>query len=112
MESDEPVHFIRRFVSMGDIIGLFLSLLVFVYGYGSLSKDVETIRANLTELNSRNITPGAQMEIAQLKAMEISQNAQINELRTDLRDSRRELLDEMRLVGAKLDDHMGNGRGK
>jgi cell division protein FtsB len=112
MESDEPVHFIRRFVSMGDIIGLFLSLLVFVYGYGSLSKDVEQIRNDVNAWNARNITPGAQMEIAQLKAMEAAQNQQILELRTEQRESRREFIDEIRLVGAKLDDHMGNGRSK
>ena len=115
MSQEEPEtdgHFLRRWVSLGDVISLALSLTALGVTYGQLSTDVrhtnETVEAlavAVSALQERDITPGARAQLAAIQSTDQALQAQVNDLREELRESRRELLDEVRLISEKLDRH-------
>lgn len=111
-EQETDGHFLRRWVSLGDVISLTLSLVALGVTYGQLSTDVrhtnetvESLAVAVRALQERDITPGARALLASSAATDHALQQQINDLREELRTSRAELLTEIRLVGEKLDRH-------
>ena len=109
---DTDGHFLRRWVSLGDVISLALSLTALGVTYGQLSTDVrhtneavESLTSSVRELQERDITPGARTQLAAIAATDAALQAQVNDLRDELRLSRSELLAEVRLISEKLDRH-------
>lgn len=105
MESEEsPTHF-ARWISLGDIITLAASLAIFAYGYGSLSRDVDALRVDVQQLVSRDITPGARSALSAMTARDQAQDEQIGDIRTELRDQRREMIERLARIEQALTDH-------
>lgn len=102
-------HILRRWVSMGDVLVMLTSLSVFAFGYGQLSRDVASLTRAMQELQGRDITPGARASIeritASVTAQEAAQNAQISELRIEMREQRREIMESLARLEAQLDNH-------
>jgi len=110
VEEEEPVHFIRRWVSFGDIITLIASLLVFSFGYGSLSKDVEQVKVQLAAIQNRDITPGAAVKISSLEVKVSSIEREAQQQRDDAADYRAQIREQLNRIEAKIDAHMDGGR--
>ena len=87
------------------------SALVFAFGYGSLSKDVEQIKAAMVQIQARDITPGAQAKIGVLEAKQAATDRDIARLRDDSADFRAQIRAQLDRIESKLDAHLdGSGR--
>ena len=111
-ETETDGHFLRRWVSLGDVISLALSLTALGVTYGQLSTDVrhtneavESLTMTVREIQDRDITPGARAQLAAIQSTDAALQQQVNDLREELRMSRAELLSEVRLISEKLDRH-------
>lgn len=109
-EQTDDAHFLRKFISLGDVIGLLASLAVFSFGYGSLSSRVEDLQGDVAALAGRDITPGAANRIAVLEARMMQTDQTLEQQRDDAADFRREVRDSLARIEAKLDDHSRAGR--
>jgi len=116
-EQEPDGHILRRWVSLGDVISLALSIAAIGVTYGNLSADLrhtnETVDAAISairELQERDITPGARSSIAALVAKDSAQDQAITELRIEIRDQRREILEALTRVEDKLEDHAARSR--
>lgn len=98
-------HLLRRWVSFGDVLVLLTTLAVFSFGYGRLSRDVEALSNSMAELQARDITPGARSQLAAIVATDTAMQQQITDIRGELRDQRREVVEAIARVEAKLDAH-------
>lgn len=98
-EEDSPQPRFRRWMSVGDMITLAVTVVAFAFGYGSLSKDVDTIKTDVASLKARDITPGAERRIAVLE-MQVAQQ------RIDSQDWRREVREQLDRIEAKVEAHM------
>ena len=99
-------HFIQRWFSFGDVISLVAMLVALGVTYGSLSKDLETLRADVATLKAQRITPGAETALAGIQQRDQSQDAQLQSLREEMRDQRREILEGINRLDLKLEQHM------
>jgi len=101
-----PPHFIQRWFSFGDVISLVAMLVALGVTYGSLSKDLETLRADVATLKAQRITPGAETALAGIQQRDMSQDQQLASLRDEMREQRREILDGINRIDIKLEEHM------
>ena len=113
-ESDEGSngHLLRRWVSLGDVISLALSIAAIGVTYGQLSADLrhtnETVDAAMQavrELQNRDITPGARTQLAAIMATDQSLQQQVTDIREEMREERREIMEAIARVESKLDQH-------
>lgn len=104
-DEDHPHRILQRWVSLGDILVLVSALIVFAFGYGRLSRDVEALTRAVMELQSRDITPGAASAIASINATINAQENQIERTRMDSMEFRREVRESLARIEAKLDSH-------
>jgi predicted nucleic acid-binding Zn-ribbon protein len=88
---------------MGDVLTLVISLSIMAFGYGRLSRDVEALSTAMGELQRRDITPGARSQIAAIAVQDAAMQQQINDLRAELREQRREVIASLDRLEAKLD---------
>ena len=116
-QEDQNGHFLRRWVSLGDVISLALSIAAIGVTYGQLSSDlrhtnetVEQAMAAVTELQQRDITPGARTQLAAIVATDQALQQQVTDIRNEMRDQRREVVEAIGRVEAKLDQHAERGR--
>lgn len=101
----EP-HILQKWFSMGDIISLVAMLVALGVTFGSLSKDIETVKGDVASLKAQRITPGAETALATIRARDESQDEQLRALRDEMRDQRREILDGINKLDVKLEEHM------
>ena len=104
-ESDEQ-HFLQRWFSVGDVVSLAAMLVALGITYGSLSRDVDALKAEVTGLRNQRITPGAETALATIRARDEAQDDQIRALRDEMREQRREILDGINRIDVKLEEHM------
>jgi hypothetical protein len=104
--NSEDSHILQRWFSVGDIVSLVAMLLALGITYGSLSRDVESLKSDVAELRAMRITPGAETALASMRARDESQDQQLIALRQEMREQRREILDGIRAIEAQLDAHM------
>ena len=112
MEKEGDGHLLRRWVSLGDVISLALSIAAIGVTYGQLSADLrhtnETVDAAMSavrELQSRDITPGARTQLAAIMATDHALQQQVTDIREEMREERREIMEAIARVETKLDDH-------
>jgi hypothetical protein len=114
--SDEPdsddVHILRRWFSVGDLLSAVATLVALGAVWGSLSKDVANLQDEVSDLKtmSRGMTPGAAEALATIKAKDSAQDQQLVELRYELRESRAEILGEVRALRDELINHDRSGK--
>jgi hypothetical protein len=106
-EEEADVHILRRWFSVGDLLSAVATLVAIGAVWGNLSKDVQTLQADVSELKtlSRGVTPGAAEALASVNAKDVSQDQQLAELRYELRESRAEILGEVRALRDELINH-------
>lgn len=111
-EEQSDAHFLRRWISVGDVIGLCLSLVALGVTYGKLSTDVqhtnetiESIALAVAELQSRDITPGARAQLSAVQATDAALQQQVNLLREELRSQRAEIIGSLERVERRLEEH-------
>ena len=114
MEPESDGHFLRKWVSLGDVISLALSIAAIGVTYGQLSSDlrhtnetVEQAMAAVRELEQRDITPGARSQLAAIVATDQALQQQVTDIRNEMRDQRREVVEAIGRVEEKLDAHSG-----
>lgn len=108
MEQEEPpAHWLRKFISLGDILSLLIALVVFAYGYGSLNRDVDEIKRAV----ARDITPGADRRISVVEANDRQLEKEIGEIRAMQMMQRQEILTRLDRIEDLLTSHM-NGSSK
>jgi acyl-CoA reductase-like NAD-dependent aldehyde dehydrogenase len=105
MDSEEK-HVLQKWVSVGDIVTLLVSLAVFAYGYGRLSADVSTLARDINTLQGREITPGAAQKIAAIEAQVQAVERAHAEAARMASEDRRDILNRLDRMEAKLDAHM------
>jgi hypothetical protein len=103
---EQERHFLQRWFSIGDAISLVAMLVALGMTFGSLSKDVDSIKMNVAELRAQRITPGAEIAMATIRAKDDAQDKQLDALRQEMMMQRREILDGINAIDAKLDAHM------
>lgn len=109
--SDEPDgHILRRWISVGDVLTLVVSLTVMAFGYGRLSRDVESLTRAMEELQMRDMTPGARAQLSAIQATDAAMQQQINDLRVEMREERREVVEAITRMEAKFDRHAERNR--
>lgn len=104
--NDDERHILQKWFSVGDIVSLVAMLLALGVTYGSLSRDVDSLKDTVSELKAVRITPGAETQLATMRARDESQDQQLIALRQEMRDQRKEILDALRAIEAQLDSHM------
>jgi hypothetical protein len=108
--NEEEKHILQRWFSIGDLISLIAMLLALAYTYGSLSRDVESVKTDISQLKSQRITPGAESALASIVAKDAAQDDAIRALREELRYQRNEILDAITKLDARLEQHSDNDR--
>ena len=103
---EQEKHFIQKWFSIGDAISLAAMLIALGVTYGSLSKDVESIKMDVAELKAQRITPGAEVALAQMQARDNSQDQQLAALRQEMREQRSEILAGINRIDMQLEQHM------
>ena len=108
MDNEPDGHILKRWFSIGDAISAVITLVGLGIVWGSLSKDVQQLRIEMNDVKTvaRGMTPGAAEALAAIRVKDTQHDQDISELRTELRDSRRELLNEMRGMRDDLNKHM------
>ncbi len=109
--NEDDLNQIRRWFSIGDFLSAGAMIIAIAVSYGSMSSRLDSLATDLAEMQSRDMTPGARTEIAALRVKDLSQDASIQELRVQLRDQRSEILESLRRVETKLEEH-DSGRGR
>ena len=110
MEPESDGHFLRKWVSLGDVISLALSIAAIGVTYGQLSADlrhtnetVEQAMAAVRQLEQRDITPGARSQLAAIVATDAALQQQVTDIRNEMREQRREVVDAIgRVNGVEL----------
>ncbi len=106
MEQQEPDgHVLRRWFSVGDLAGMIGTLIGLGVVWGNLSAELRVLQRDVTELQARDITPGARTQLAAIQATDTAMQQQINDIRQEMREQRREIIDSLTRVEAKLDQH-------
>lgn len=109
-DNADDKHFLVKHVSLGDVLVLVSSLIVFAFGYGRLSRDVESLTRAMMELQGRDITPGARSEIAAIRATDAAIQQQVTDLRTELREQRKDIVVRLERIEEQLDRHSERDR--
>ena len=102
---EEDGHVLRRWISVGDILVLFFSALGLAVSYGKLSSDLESVTREVRDLQTRDITPGARSALSAIAARDEAQDEQISDIRLELRDQRREMIERLARIESALADH-------
>ena len=106
MEKEETDgHVLRRWFSIGDVLSAIVMVTALAASYGNLSARLEVVQRDMTEMKTRDITPGARAELSRMTAHDAAQDQQIAELRVEMRDQRREILESLARLEAKLENH-------
>lgn len=95
---------VRRWISVADIISLAVTLAVFAAGYGRLSGQMESMTLAMQELQRRDMTPGAAVAISAMQARDQAQDAQLEQLREDSIEYRREVRAALERIEARLEE--------
>ena len=100
-------HWLLKLVSGPLAVTILINAGLVVWSYGRLAERVDALAADVKQIEAiqQGPTPAAAQAIASINQKDESQDRAIVEIRMEMRDSRRELLDEMRLIAAKLDKH-------
>lgn len=106
-DHDDSPHVLQRWFSVGDILSLVGMFIALGSVYGSLSQRLERVQQDVSELATRDITPGARAELARVAAKDVAQDAAIIEMRLDMRQQRQEILESLGRLENKLDQHDG-----
>ena len=108
MNEEPDGHVLKRWFSIGDAISAAVTLVGLGIVWGSLSKDVQQLRIEMNDVKTvaRGMTPGAAEALAAIRVKDAGHDQEISELRTELRESRRELLNDMRGMRDDLSKHM------
>lgn len=101
MNEDHPFT-IQRWFSIGDVITLVVMLLALGVSFGSLSKDVDALKADVYSLKTMRMTAGAEVAISTIRVKDDTQDEQIRALREELRYQRAEILNAIGKIDAKL----------
>lgn len=111
MNNEEEPHLMQKWFSIGDLISAAVMLVGLGAVWGNLSKDVQGLQREVSDLKTmtRGMTPGAAEALATIRAKDASQDQQLMELRQELRESRAEILSEVRMIRTELNEH---DRGK
>lgn len=104
--NDDERHIIQKWFSIGDIVSLVAMLVALGVTYGSLSRDVDALKNDVSELKTVRITPGAETALATMRARDESQDQQLIALRQEMREQRKEIMDALRAIETQLESHM------
>lgn len=106
VEKEEPTtHILQRWISMGDILVLLFSALGLAVSYGKLSSDLASVTREVRDLQNRDITPGARSALSAITARDEAQDDQIADVRLELREQRREMIERLARIETALSDH-------
>lgn len=97
---DNAKTHLAKWISVGDILVLLFSVIGLAVSYGKLSADLAAVTREVRELQGRDITPGARSEISALRVQDASQTQQIADVRLELREQRREMIERL----ARIED--------
>ena len=101
--AEQEAHFLQRWFSIGDVISLIAMLLALGVTFGALSKDMEVVKQNVSELRAQRITPGAETALATITARDDAQDDQIRAIKEELRYQRGEILSALARLEARMD---------
>lgn len=106
-QEESDGHILRRWFSIGDLISAVAMLIGMGAMWGSLSKDVATLGAQVSDLRTlaRGMTPGAAEALASMRAKDAAQDQQLAEQRQEMRESRSEILTEIRALRVEIISH-------
>jgi hypothetical protein len=99
---NEEQHFIQKWFSIGDVITLVVMLIALGVSFGSLSKDVDSLKDDVYALKNMRMTAGAEVAISTIRVKDENQDEQIAALRDELRYQRAEILNAIGKLDAKL----------
>jgi hypothetical protein len=102
-EEEEPVHFLRRWISFGDILTMVASIAIFTGGYTSLTKDVDQIKVQLADIQKRDITPGAAVRLSAVEARDTATERDVQQMREDSAVFRAEVRAQLDRIEDKID---------
>ena len=97
---DNAKTHLAKWISVGDILVLLFSVIGLAVSYGKLSADLAAVTREVRDLQSRDITPGARAEVSVLRAQDSALVQQITDIRLELREQRREMIDRL----ARIED--------
>ena len=87
------------------VAGLVVNIIIVAFVVGQVIQRIDQNSDDLAIIKL-NASPAAAQAIASIRAIDESQNEQITILRSEMRDSRREMLDYLQRIDQKLDDHV------
>ena len=107
MDSNDG-NVLRKWISVGDILVLVSALLATGLMTGELKNEVRQLRDDVSEIKAiqQGPTPGAAQLLAGIQAKDAAQDSEIAQLRQELKESRREILDAVNTLGTDLRRHM------
>lgn len=100
----DPRHW-RNWISAGDLLTATGLLVAMSIGWGSISKDVETLRDDIADLKAQRISAGAAEAIAGINQRDQAQDRELAELKAELREQRREIMEALNRVETELKAH-------
>ena len=105
---EQDGHVLRKWISVGDIIVLATALIAIGVNNGSISTKVNALGTQVAELRAiqSGPTPGAAQALAAIQEKDRAQDQAILELRAEIRDSRREIIDMLNDIDVKMDRHL------
>lgn len=108
----EDTHILRKWISVGDIIVLATALIAVGINNGQTKAELRALTNQVSDLRAIQTgpTPGAAQALAAIQEKDRAQDQAILELRIEVRDSRREILEAVKDVKASLDKHMDKAR--
>ena len=105
-------HSLVKAFPAANLLTIAIALLAVAVAWGSTRADIQSLQRDMISLQDREMTPGAAAALAGVRAQDESQDQQILALRADLRDSRREILDELKLIRLEIQEHEKNTRAR
>lgn len=100
-------HIVQKWISLGDVVVLCASILGLAVSYGKLSADLAAVAREVQEIQARDITPGARAALGAMTARDEAQDEQIADIRIEMRETRREIMQSLDRLEQKLDGHAG-----
>ena len=105
MIDPEDQKVLKRWFSIGDILTVAAMVAAIAVSHGQLSARVASLTAAVEELQQRNITPGAAQRLESLEARDIARQRELDAMRSDAAEFRRDMREALARIEAKLDNH-------